>query len=82
MDPTALNSVVSKSLNEFSMSSLMAGFVFGVIGFWALRQGMKNGNLKVLAVGIVQMVFPYFVSNAWLIWGIGIALCFLIKQWW
>lgn len=60
---------------DFSISSLFAGFLFGVIGFYLLRSAKRRGNLYWVPIGIGLMVYPYFVSSAWLNWGIGILLC-------
>ena len=58
------------------LSLLFCGFVFGVIGVWMFRQGKKNANITAIVIAIALMVYPYFVSNIWLAWLIGIALCF------
>ena len=59
------------------LSLLFCGFVFGVIGVWMFRQGKKNANVTAIVIAIALMVYPYFVSNIWLAWLIGLALCFI-----
>jgi hypothetical protein len=61
-------------LGDLSMSTLFAGFAFGVFGWSFLKIGRKDGNVAFMLIGITLMVFPYFVSSSWLTWGIGIAL--------
>jgi hypothetical protein len=58
---------------DFSISSLMAGFVFGVFGWYLLKEGKKSGNVWHLGLGLGLMAYPYFVSGAILMWGIGVA---------
>lgn len=62
---------------DFSVSSLFAGFVFGVCGLYLLRWGQKKGNIAHILLGLVLMVYPYFVSNDYLLWGIGFVLLFV-----
>ena len=58
-----------------SAGSLFASLIFSTIGFGIFIYGKKQAQMKSLAIGIVLMVFPYFVSQAWLVWTLGIALC-------
>jgi len=59
---------------DFNISSLIAGFVFGVFGFYLVKEARKSGNFWHLLSGIALMAYPYFVSGAWLTWGIGAGL--------
>lgn len=65
---------------NFSVSSLLAGFVFGVFGFWAVREGKNSGNFQQILLGIVMIVYTYFVDNMYLEWGLGAALLYLVFQ--
>ena len=57
-----------------SPSALFASLLFGVIGFVAFRYGKKNAVFVPMLLGIVLMVFPYFVSETWMIYAVGCAL--------
>ena len=59
---------------SFSASNLFAGFAFGVFGWYFFKGGRKDGNGAHVIIGLALMIYPYFVTGAWLIWGIGIAL--------
>jgi hypothetical protein len=37
--------------------------------------GKKQARFSSMAIGVALIVYPYFVSALWLLWGIGIALC-------
>ena len=59
---------------DFSPSSLIAGFVFGVFGLYLFRWGKKDANFSHLFTGLALMIYPYFVSGVFLTWGIGFSL--------
>ena len=56
------------------VSTLFAGLIFGAIGFVAFAYGKKQTLFKPMILGIVLMVYPYFISNAIALWVIGILL--------
>jgi len=56
-------------------AALFASLMFGVIGFAAFRYGKKQAAWPPMAIGIALMVYPYFVSQTWLIYLIGCVLC-------
>jgi hypothetical protein len=60
---------------DFSVSSLVAMFVFSVIGLYVFREGKRKVNYTLLFLGIGLMIYPYFTKAAWQDWGVGIALC-------
>jgi hypothetical protein len=55
-------------------TSLLLGLVFGSIGVGYFIYGKRQANWIALATGIGLCAFPYFVSNTWLVLGIGIVL--------
>jgi hypothetical protein len=59
---------------EFGFSQLVAGFVFGVLGMWFVKRAKAEGDLKFFTVGMLLIVYPYFVENPWSLWATGIAL--------
>lgn len=62
---------------DFSLSSLLAGFIYGVIGVYLIREARKSANIPNFCIGLTLLIYPYFVSSVYLIWGIGAALIFL-----
>ncbi len=56
-------------------AALFASLMFGVIGIAAFRYGKKHALWSPIAIGLVLMVYPYFVSQTWLLYTIGAALC-------
>ncbi len=65
----------------FNWPNLIGGTLFGIIGFAAFLYGKKEKAFKPLAIGIVLMVYPYFVPNTVLIYIIGTALTTALYFW-
>ena len=61
---------------NFSFSSIFAGIVFGAIGLAAFIYGKKQVSFKPMVIGIILMVYPYFVSHEIWVWVIGTVLTF------
>ena len=55
-------------------SNIFASILFGSIGFGAFIYGKKQSNLKALVIGVLLMVYPYFVPNPLAVYAIGTAL--------
>ena len=58
-------------------SQLIWGMVFGAIGFGYFLYGKKQKAVVPLLAGITLFVFPYFVSNVYLLVIIGAGLMVL-----
>jgi chromate transport protein ChrA len=62
----------------FSLPSpayLFGAIVFGIIGFAAWRYGKKAGRKWTKWLGVALMVYPYAISQTWLLYVAGVALC-------
>ncbi len=55
-------------------NSLLASLLVGSIGFVSFAYGKKQSRFPQMLVGVALMAFPYFVSSALLILGIGAGL--------
>ena len=55
-------------------ASLIAGILFGSIGFGAFVYGKKQSSFKALVVGVLLMVYPYFIPNVIALYAIGAVL--------
>jgi hypothetical protein len=60
-----------------STSQLIWGFLFGVIGLGFFTYGRRQSATIPLLSGIGLFVFPYFVSNVYLMVLTGVALVVL-----
>lgn len=59
----------------FDIWALIAGGVFGMIGFFAFLNGKKYGAWKRIVIGIALMIYPYFTPGALWTCSVGILLC-------
>ena len=60
---------------SFSLSALLAGFVFGVIGVYWIKRGKTEAHPLSMFLGVALLVYPYFIENVYLLWGIGAVIC-------
>ena len=60
--------------SSFQVPNVIAGILFGSIGFGAFIYGKKQSSLRAMMIGVGLMAYPYFVSHAVLVYVIGIAL--------
>ena len=65
-------------MSMFHPYNLLAGILFGGIGFGAFAYGKRLELWQPIAIGIVMMSYSMFVTNIWLNWSIGAALCVLL----
>ena len=56
---------------KMSTANILASVIFGSIGFSAFIYGKKQSSLKALVIGIILMVYPYFVQNPIALFAIG-----------
>jgi hypothetical protein len=74
---------LASQTNVFDLTAinLIGGFIFGSIGFVAFVYGKHMHLWKMMLAGLALMIFPYFVENVSIVYGIGgagtIALFFL-----
>ena len=64
-----------------SMGLIVAGVMFGIIGFAAFLYGKKSQNWRALIIGLALMIYPYFVTNVWANYALGISLCVALYVW-
>lgn len=63
------------------VGDLIGNIVFGAIGFVAFVYGKKMALYRTMTIGLVLMIFPYFVSGNWALYGIGTALTAAMFLW-
>jgi len=59
-------------------ATILASVIFGSIGFAAFVYGKKQASAKALVIGVVLMVYPYFVPNPIALFAIGTVLTVLL----
>ncbi len=48
--------------------------LFSMLGMWAIKDGRRNPNIKVLLLGFVLVGYSYFTPQTWQVWLIGAGL--------
>ena len=59
---------------NFTFASLFGSLLFSTIGMVALGYGKRNGSANPMMFGAALMLYPYFVTQTWLLYGIGTVL--------
>jgi hypothetical protein len=70
-----LNTLGSLGLALPSPAYLLGALIFGIIGFAAYRYGKKTSSSYPKWIGVGLMLYPYAVSQTWLLYVIGAGLC-------
>lgn len=58
-------------------SSLLCSLFISSVGYVAFAHGKRQRRAPQLALGVVLLVFPYFVDAVWLMLLIAVGLCVL-----
>jgi hypothetical protein len=61
---------------------LLGSLLFGLVGYAAFRRGRKAQRPELTWAGVALMIYPYVVSQTWLLWLTGAILCgWLYAKW-
>jgi len=61
---------------------IAGAILFGIVGYMAFRRGRKTASKTLTWTGVAMMLYPYAVSQTWLLWLLGAGLCgFLYVKW-
>jgi hypothetical protein len=67
--------VESLGLGLPSPAYLFGVILFGIIGYAAYRFGKRASLGNTKWIGVVLMLYPYAISQTWLLYAIGTGLC-------
>jgi hypothetical protein len=73
-----MNTLGSLGLSLPSPAYLFGLIFFGIAGFAAYRYGKKAALAKPKWIGIAMMLYPYAISETWLLYAIGVGLCVML----
>jgi len=62
----------------FEPYNLLAAFIFGCVGLGAFSYGKKLRLWQPMVIGLCLMGYPWFVTNVWLTWAVGVVFCVLL----
>ncbi|MCE5300581.1 MAG: hypothetical protein LLG37_06890 [Spirochaetia bacterium] len=71
----AVPSAASGLTGGFSIAALFGGLLFGTLGIYVFGRGKKRQNAWLMVTGVLMIVFPYFIREAFIIFLIGALLC-------
>lgn len=77
-----LSTLGSLGLELPSIGYIFGSILFGIIGVLAYRRGRKQSSPTLIWSGVALMLYPYAVSQTWLLWVVGIALCGWVYMRW
>ena len=78
----ALKELAAMGLQLPSPAYLIGASLFGIVGWIAFRRGSKTSTGALTWAGLTLMLFPYAVSETWLLWAIGAVLCVWVYLKW
>jgi len=64
-----------------SPAYLIGAILFGVIGYIAYRHGKRNNLVSTKWIGVVLMLYPYAISDTWLLYVVGAVLSLALVLW-
>ncbi len=70
-----LTSLSSLGLELPTPAYIFGAMVFGILGYVVFRRGRKASRPELTWAGVALMFYPYAVSQTWLLWVVGTALC-------
>ena len=77
-----LKSLESLGLVLPTPAYIAGAILFGIIGYVAFRRGRRTARPTLTWGGVAMMFYPYAISQTWLLWVIGFALCgWLYAKW-
>ncbi len=62
-------------------AELFGLIIFSVVGLAAFLYGKKAALWKPTFIGVALMIYPYFVSETWVLYAIGGVLCLGLVVW-
>jgi hypothetical protein len=57
---------------------LIAMLIFSIVGFLAFKHGRRELQLPKIVIGLVLMIYPYFIPSGLWLWVTGAALTGLL----
>lgn len=77
MDQQQINNLLIQQLSHLTPAYIFWVILFSFLGLGYFRYGRKQSDFVLLSCGISLMLFPYFVSNTYLLALIGIIIALI-----
>ena len=77
-----LSSLAALGLELPSPAYIVGALLFGLIGYLAFRRGRTAARSELTWVGVALMLYPYAVTQTWVLWLVGLVMCgWLYVKW-
>ena len=70
-----LTTLESMGITLPSRAYLIGAIIFSIIGYAGYRHGKKTSLRTTKWIGIALMLYPYIISETWLLYTVGAGLC-------
>lgn len=70
-----LSQMQSLGLSLPSPAYFLGAIIFGIAGWVTFRRGKKTSNAMLTWTGVALMLYPYVISETWMMWAVGVGLC-------
>lgn len=78
MPMDSINALEAMGFTLPSPAYLVGALCFGIVGYAAYRYGKKTAAGTTKWLGVALMLFPYLVSETWLLYAVGAGLCIAV----
>lgn len=65
-----------------SLAYIIGAVLFGLVGMVTWRHGRRTSRPAVIWAGLGLMLYPYAVTETWMLWVVGVALCVWVYLRW
>jgi hypothetical protein len=65
-----------------SPAYIFGAILFGLLGMVTFSRGKKTSQPLLTWTGVALMLYPYAISETWLMWSVGIGLSALVFAKW
>ena len=69
-----LKSLQSMGLTLPSPAYILGSILFGIVGYVVFRRGRTMHRTELIWAGVALMLYPYVISDTWMLWAVGAAL--------
>lgn len=66
-----LKSLQTMGLTLPSPAYILGSILFGLVGYVVFRRGRRLQRSELTWVGVALMLYPYAVSETWMLWAAG-----------
>jgi hypothetical protein len=71
----SINNLEAMGFTLPSPAYLVGAILFGIVGYAAYRYGKNAAAGTTKWLGVALMLYPYLISETWLLYAIGAGLC-------